>query len=104
MSSLRLSSPVTDLRGVGPARAKQLRNLGITHVRDFLYTFPRRYDDFSHITDIANLLAGKQMTVRGRVKSVKSNYGFYGRRRVLRIFVDIEDETGVLSVTWYNLQ
>ncbi len=104
MTNLRLSSPVTEVRGVGPARAKQLQNLGITHVRDFLYTFPRRYDDFSRITSIATLKAGEQMTVRGRVKSVKSNYGFYGRRRVLRIFVELEDDTGVLSVTWYNLQ
>lgn len=102
--NLRLSSLVTDLRGVGPAKAKQLANLGVTHVRDFLYTFPRRYDDFSRITSITDLKEGEQMTVKGRVKSIQTKYGFYGRRRVLRIFVELEDDTGVLSVTWYNLQ
>lgn len=103
-SPLRLSSPVTELHRVGPTKARQLKNLGIEHVRDFLYTFPRRYDDFSRVTPIANLQAGQQMTIRGRVKSVNSNYGYYGRRRVLRIFVELEDETGVVSITWYNLQ
>jgi ATP-dependent DNA helicase RecG len=101
---IRLSSPILDLHGVGPAKAKLLKNLGIEHVRDFLYTFPRRYDDFSRLTPIGSLKAGEQMTVRGKVKSIKSNYGFYGRRRVLRIFVELEDETGVLAITWYNLQ
>lgn len=104
LTEMRLSSPITDLWGVGPAKAQRLKNLGIVHARDFLYTFPRRYDDFSHITTIAGLKVGEQMTVKGRVKSVKSNYGFYGRRRVLRIFVELEDETGIVSVTWYNLQ
>lgn len=104
LSPLRLSSPVTELHRVGPTKAKQLKNLGIEHVRDFLYTFPRRYDDFSRVTPIANLQAGQQMTIRGRVKSVNSNYGYYGRRRVFRIFVELEDETGVVSITWYNLQ
>ncbi|MEX1997286.1 MAG: ATP-dependent DNA helicase RecG [Candidatus Andersenbacteria bacterium] len=102
--ALKLSSPVTDIHRIGPAKAKALSILGITHVRDFLYTFPRRYDDFSVITPIAQLVPGQKMTVRGRVKTVKSVWGFQGRRRVLRIFVEIEDATGVLQVTWYNLR
>lgn len=102
--NLRLSSPVTDLPGIGPAKAKFLSRLEIVHIRDLLFHFPRRYDDFSTITHIKDLETGKNMTVRGRVKNVKTSWGFQGRRRVLRIFVDIEDETGTLSVTWYNLQ
>lgn len=89
---------------MGPAKAKLLEKLGITHARDFLYTFPRRYDDFSTITPISQLKVGETMTVRGKVKSVKSSWGFRGRRRMFRIFVEIEDEEGVLAVTWYNLR
>lgn len=101
---LRLSSPITDIPRVGPAKAKYLAKLGITHARDFLYTFPRRHDDFSKITPISDLKEGEKMTVRGRVKSVKSDWGWRGKQRLLRIFVDLEDDTGVLSVTWYNLR
>lgn len=106
MESIRLglSSPVTDVPRIGPAKAKYLAKLGITHARDFLYTFPRRYDDFSTITPIAELIPGKRLTVQGHVKKVKSNWGFRGRQRLLRIFVDIEDDSGILSVTWYNLR
>ncbi|MBI4022208.1 MAG: ATP-dependent DNA helicase RecG [Candidatus Andersenbacteria bacterium] len=93
-----------ELARVGPAKAGFLRKLGITFARDFLYTFPRRYDDFSRITSIASLRVGESMTVRGRVRRVKTSWGFRGRRRLLRIFVDIADDTGVLAVTWYNLR
>lgn len=101
---LRLSSPVTAVPRVGSAKAKSLAKLGITHVRDFLYTFPRRHDNFSKITPVAQLKTGEKMTVRGRVKSVKSVWGWRGRQRLLRIFVELEDDTGLLSVTWYNLR
>lgn len=102
--SLRLSSPITDIPRIGPVKAQFFKKLGIQYVRDILYTFPRRYDDFSRLTPIRDLKIGEKMTVQGRVKNVKSSWGFYGRRRMLRIFVDIEDDTGVLSVTWYNLR
>lgn len=103
-ANLKLSSPITDAPRIGPAKAKFLKKLGITHVRDMLYTFPRRYDDFSRVTPIADLKLGEKMTVKGKVKSVASKWGFYGRRRMLRIFVDIEDDTGVLHITWFNLR
>jgi len=101
---LTLSSPITDIARIGPAKAKFLHKLGITHARDFLYTFPRRYDDFSQTTPINELVAGETHTVHGRIKSVKQDWGFRGRRRLLRIFVTIEDNTGTIDVTWYNLR
>ncbi len=101
---LKLSSLVTEINRIGSSKAKYLDKLGITHIRDLLYTFPRRYDDFSCITPIGKLKAGETRTVRGRVKQCNSKWGFSGKRRLLRIFVDIEDESGVLAVTWFNLR
>ncbi len=102
--TIRLSSPITDLKGIGPAKASVLKKLGITHARDFLFSFPRKHEDFSQVTPVKDLQIGKQLTVRGRVKKVKSDWGFQGKRRLLRIYVDIADETGTLHVTWYNLR
>ncbi len=101
---LKLSSPITEVSGVGPAKAQALLKLGVTHIRDLLFAFPRRYEDFSQITPIKDLKVGSQLTVHGKVKSVTSRPGWQGRRRLLRIYVEIEDETGVLQVTWYNLR
>ncbi|HLC49012.1 MAG TPA: ATP-dependent DNA helicase RecG [Candidatus Andersenbacteria bacterium] len=101
---ITLGSKITELQGVGPSRARALGRLGIEYVRDILFHFPRKYEDFSTVTPIDKLEVGKQMTALGSVVSIKENKGFYGKRRLLRIYVDIDDGTGILHVTWFNLQ
>lgn len=102
--AITLSSPMYDLKGVGPARARAFAKLGIHYVRDLLFHFPRKYEDFSTVTPIKDLEIGKQVTVKGKVVSLKQKSGFYGKRRLLRIYVDIDDGTGVLHVVWFNLR
>ncbi len=104
LSQIRLSSPVTVLPGIGPAKAQILARLNIFYLRDLLFHFPRRYDDFSTITPIGQLSPGKPLTVRGRIKSVTVKPGFQGKRRLTRIFVTIVDDSGELDVIWYNLK
>ncbi|HSX24777.1 MAG TPA: ATP-dependent DNA helicase RecG [Candidatus Andersenbacteria bacterium] len=101
---LSLSSPITELNGVGPARAKTLEKLGIRYVRDFLFTFPRKYEDFSNHIAVKDAQIGKPATFFGTILSVKSNNGFYGRRKLFRIYVDIDDGTGIVHCTWFNLR
>ena len=48
-----LFSPVTDLRGVGPARAAALQRLGIFTLYDLLAYFPRDYEDRTNPVEIA---------------------------------------------------
>lgn len=101
---ITLASAITDLNGIGPARAKTLERLGITHVRDFLFTFPRKYEDFSNHIAIKDAEIGKPATFFGEIVSVKSNNGFYGKRRLYRIYADIDDGTGIVHCTWFNLR
>ena len=57
MTFSNLDRPVQFLKGVGPKRADALARMGIGTARDLLYHIPRRYDDASTITPIANLEA-----------------------------------------------
>ncbi|HUM69227.1 MAG TPA: hypothetical protein PLK31_10320, partial [Chloroflexota bacterium] len=50
-----LSQPVTALKGVGPKIAEQLGKLGATTIWELLYTFPRRYDDYTLMKPINRL-------------------------------------------------
>lgn len=102
--AITLASPLTDLKGIGPSRAKAFERLSIRYVRDLLFHFPRKHEDFSSVTPIKDLQVGRSMTVRGKVVSFKDKTGFYGKRRLLRIYCDIADETGVLHVVWFNLR
>jgi ATP-dependent DNA helicase RecG len=94
---LRLDTPVTYLKGVGPARAEALRRLGVVSAGDLLYHIPHRYEDASTISSIASLETGMQGTVIGRVVSK----GVLPTRKGLRIFQAVlRDDTGMIEVSW----
>jgi ATP-dependent DNA helicase RecG len=94
---LRLDTPVTYLKGVGPARAEALRRLGIVTAGDLLYHIPHRYEDASTVSTIASLEPGMQGTVIGRVVSK----GVLPTRKGLRIFQAVlRDDTGMIEVSW----
>ncbi len=94
---LRLDTPVTYLKGVGPARADALRRLGVVTAGDLLYHIPHRYEDASTVATIASLEPGMQGTVIGRVVSK----GVLPTRKGLRIFQAVlKDDTGMIEVSW----
>ena len=94
---LRLETPVTYLKGVGPARAEALRRLGVVTAGDLLYHIPHRYEDASTVSHIASLEPGMQGTVIGRVVSK----GVLPTRKGLRIFQAVlRDATGMIEVSW----
>ena len=55
---LYLDTPVTYLKGVGPARADALRRLGVITAGDLLFHVPHRYEDASTVTPISVARAG----------------------------------------------
>ena len=63
----RLSDPVTILKGVGPARAKQLANLNIVTLGDLICHFPRGYEDRTQLVPIARLEIDVPACFRGMV-------------------------------------
>jgi len=94
---LRLETPVTYLKGVGPARAEALRRLGVATAGDLLYHIPHRYEDASTVSHISSLEPGMQGTVIGRVVSK----GVLPTRKGLRIFQAVlRDDTGMIEVSW----
>ena len=94
---LRLDTPVTYLKGVGPARADALRRLGVIVAGDLLYHIPHRYEDASTVANISSLEPGMQGTVIGRVVSK----GVLPTRKGLRIFQAVlRDDSGMIEVSW----
>ena len=65
----QLATPVEKLSFVGPRSLARLKELGIRTVRDLLWHFPHRYDDFSNTLPIAE--AQKDQVVKMERKKVK---------------------------------
>ena len=94
-----LRQNVTKLKGVGPQMAAQLANLGATTIADLLYTFPRRYDDYTQMKAIQRLQPGEQVTIIGTIWQVQSRRG---RNNTLTIQAVVNDGTGAITAQWYN--
>jgi ATP-dependent DNA helicase RecG len=94
---LYLDTPVTYLKGVGPARADALRRLGIITAGDLLFHVPHRYEDATTVAPIRTLEPGMSGTVIGTVISK----GVIPTRKGLRIFQAVlRDDTGMIEVSW----
>jgi ATP-dependent DNA helicase RecG len=63
MPALSLDTPVTYLKGVGPARAALLEAKGLHTAEDLLFYPPFRYEDRSHVRPISQLQVGETATV-----------------------------------------
>jgi ATP-dependent DNA helicase RecG len=91
--------PVSELRGVGPRKAKALAALGIESVLDLLMNYPRRYADRTNAVHIADAVAGEEAVVSGSVRSVEVRRLRGGRAMVT---ASVDDGTGVLHVSFFN--
>jgi ATP-dependent DNA helicase RecG len=87
------------LKGVGPARAEDLRRLGIENVNDLLTHFPRTYYDRRTLAGIGSLQPGVEQTFVGRVLSVTQRAPF--RRRSM-VVAALGDDSGIVQVVWFN--
>lgn len=93
-----LSDSVETLRGVGPEVAKKLAGLGIHTVGDLIQFYPRKYDDYSHITPIVKLQPGA-VTVEAHIKQIT---GRYVRRGMHITEAVASDKTGSVRLIWFN--
>jgi ATP-dependent DNA helicase RecG len=91
--------PVERVKGIGPARAKKLGELGIESVADLLLHVPRRYLDRSQLFDLSNVPLGEEVTIGGVVSSLNKRH--LSRKRVMTR-ATITDGTAAVNVVWFN--
>jgi len=95
-----LGAPVTVLANVGPKHAQTLDRLELHTLRDMLYYFPRRYDDYSQLKPINRLEFGEEVTVIGTVQNIHARPVRSGQTQMVEAVVS--DGSGALRVTWFN--
>ena len=97
---LSLETEVININRVGAATAKKLKKLGVETVRDLLFYFPFRYDDFSKITPIEYLKAGMSANVVGQIELIQNKRSWKRRMNITEALVN--DQTETLKVIWFN--
>jgi len=101
---LGVDSTVDVIPGVGKSRADDLKKLNLETLRDVLYYFPRRYDDYSQLKTINRIKFGENLTVIGVIQNIfERNLRMSSPRGAKSITeVVIVDGTGSLRLNWFN--
>ncbi len=97
---MNYNDSIRTIKGVGEKAEKAFHKLNIREVGDLLEHYPRDYDEFHDLVPIRELKEGSVMAIEGvlrRKPSVKTT----SRLKIITAFV--EDETGVVQVTWFNM-
>src|SRR5436190_12361382 len=96
-----LSTSLTYVKGIGPARAAMLEAKGLLTVEDLLGYVPFRYEDRSNMKPIGQLAPGEMATVIAEVRSAQLS-GF--KRRNLGLFEArfTDSSRAILVGKWFH--
>ena len=95
-----LSDPVTVLKGVGPARAKQFLQLGIQTLGDLICHFPRSYEDRTRLVPIRFLEPEAPACFRAVVMGTPRTSHI--RKGLDLTRVTVADHSARLQLTFFN--
>lgn len=115
---INLGTDIQFLKGVGPKIAPKLHKLGIFSVSDLIYHYPRRYEDYTNITqikDLSNLMSKSQFLISNKnpndpmtnVFTIQARIVGIGNKRTRRrgftvTEAVVEDGSGSIKVVWFN--
>ena len=96
----KLTDPITILKGVGPAKAKQFANLNIFTLGDLICHFPRGYEDRTRLVPIEKLEPDVPACFRAMVMNTPKTAHI--RKGLDLTRVQVADTTGRLNLTFFN--
>ncbi len=97
---IRLETELAKIGGIGQKFIEKLDKLKIKTVKELLWHFPFRYDDFSTVAKIIDLKANQAATVRAVVKRVSTRRSW--KKKMVIVEALIADETGGIKAIWFN--
>lgn len=97
---MNFSTPIEEIPKVGPQYQKKLKKLGIKNVKDLLFHFPHRYEDFSNFVPISKARLGETISVKGKILSIENTRTWKKRMNLTQAIV--EDGSGAIKVIWFN--
>ena len=98
--TLKTSTPVKYLKGVGERRAAMLAKLGVFTVGDLIYLFPRAYDDRSRTVSIADAVDGEVNVIRAAVCMPVTEHKI--RKGMTLYKTKVTDGFMLMNLTFFN--
>lgn len=95
-----LTDSVRKIKGVGEKAEQCLNKMNIYSIADLLEHYPRDYDEFKPIQPIASVSEGETVAVEGSL-CVRPQMKVRGSLKILSVV--LQDESGTIPVTWFNM-
>ena len=97
---MNLATPAEQVLKIGPVYKKRLKKLGIKTIRDLLFHFPHRYEDFSNVIPIAKIRANESCCIKGRLLAIETSRTW--KKKIFLTQALVQDNTGTVRVVWFN--
>lgn len=97
---VNLNTPVQKIPRIGIQYQKKLKKLGIQTVRDLLWHFPHRYEDFSNIIPVSETKIGENVCVKGEISKIENTRTW--KKKIILTQAIIKDTSSLLKVVWFN--
>ncbi|KKP79962.1 MAG: hypothetical protein A2271_01195 [Candidatus Moranbacteria bacterium RIFOXYA12_FULL_35_19] len=98
---VNLNLPLKSIPRITPKYVRVLEKLGVFTMKDFLFYFPFRYDDFSQIVSISEDYLNQVITVEGKIIKTKLNRIFRRKMSIVEIIIETENNIPLKAV-WFN--
>lgn len=90
---------LSQIPSIGPKTIIKLNKLNIYTPTNLLYHFPSRYIDFSHITNISDVLENENVTITGKLINFQ-NIFTRSHKNIQK--ATVIDKTGQINLLWFN--
>ena len=100
LTATDLDRPVREALPELARGAGAFHRLGIDTPRQALFHLPFRYDDFSDLRPLGELLPDEKQSARVRITSIKLEKGF--GRKPQRVIAQLADDTGSAEAVWFG--
>lgn len=95
-----LQDKVTAIKGIGPKKSVALNKLNIDSIEDFLFFYPRDYEDRREMKQIISLRDGDTALVKAKLILMVKGRGRIPRKQTLKLLV--QDESGAMEVVFFH--
>lgn len=97
-----LNIDLSEVKGFGPKILERIEKANFRKIKDLLFYFPFRYEDYSHIQKLKDLKIGEKNVFIGKIIATKFFRSFRKRISVFEVLVEDLDKTGIIKSTWFN--
>lgn len=100
---LGLQTPIRQLPRMQSPTAKKFEQLGLITVKDALFYFPFRHEDWRRRSQVADVAAGQDVTIEATVAKITSRRSWRRRGTTVVEATVTDNSGGKLKVSWFNL-